>query len=787
VSDTPSTSPIGRRRPRPATRRALEGRGRYVDDFSLPRMLHAAFLRSPYARARILAIDTGAAKSVAGVARVVTGADLEKICAGWRGNSGVLPGLNSPLQRALAVAQVAYQGEPVAAVLADSRAAAEDGVEQIHVEWQEETPTRSLAEAQTAPPAHPELANNTGFHMAIGTPENFAQAEREAAFVIEETLSFARHTAVPLESRGLIADFNPADGTLTVHHSHQTPNEMQALFGELLGIEQHLIRIVTPDIGGGFGMKLHLYPDEVATVAMSKLAGRPVKFIADRLESFQADTHAREHLITARIAVSATGRILGFEVRDICGMGAYSVRLRTSVSEALMAIRVIGAPYDFAQYHGSVDAVFQNRPMTGAYRAVGYPIGCAVTEHLVDRAARRLSRDPAQFRRDNFMPKDGVAYKTPTGAQLAELSHRACLEKILPLIGWDALARERDRLRASGVYRGIGIAAFVEQAAPNSELNGAGGMPVIAMESATLKLEPSGTVRCMVGTTEMGQGTTATYAQIAAAAIGVPVESVGNLGGDTGMMAAGGGSWGSRGTAIGGEAVLQAGKRLRAEILGAAGRLLQSDPEALDVVEGSIILRETGAARLTLKELAEIAYFRGHLLPPGPTPQFVITQQYRRPRDPLIATNGVQASHLELDIDTGIVRLLKHWVVEDCGRIINPLLVDEQIRGGVAQGIGAALFEACRYDTRGQLLSGSLADYLVPMAGEMPDIVIGHVETLYSGSELGSKGAGEAGTCAAGAAVLNAVNDALSPFGAVMRELPITPAAVLAALAEARR
>jgi carbon-monoxide dehydrogenase large subunit len=496
-----------------------------------------------------------------------------------------------------------------------------------------------------------------------------------------------------------------------------------------------------------------------------------------------SDTHAREHRVTARIAVSGEGRILGFEVEDLCGMGAYSVRPRTSVAEALMAVRIVGAPYDFAHFHGTIDAVFQNRPPTASYRAVGYPIGCAVTEHLVDRAARRLGRDPAEFRRRNLMPAERMPYITPSGAQLAELSHHACLEKILRLMHWGALKEERDELRSRGIHRGIGLAAFVEQGAPNSEINGAGLVPVISTESTTIKVEPSGVVRCTVGTTELGQGVTAGHAQIAAAAIGVPVDDVATIGGDTALVPVGGGTWGSRGIAVGGEAVWQAGRRLRDEILRAAGRLLQADADALDLIDGAIVLRETGAPRLTLKELAEIVYFRGHLLPPGPTPQFALTHHYRRPRDPLIATNGIQASYVEVDIETGIVRLLKHWVVEDCGRIINPLLVDEQIRGGVVQGIGAALFEACCYDEQGQLLSGTMADYLVPMAGDMPDIDIDHVETLYSGTELGAKGAGEAGTCAAAAAVLNAVNDALAPLGAVVNALPITPASILAAFA----
>ncbi|MGN6459822.1 MAG: xanthine dehydrogenase family protein molybdopterin-binding subunit [Pseudolabrys sp.] len=777
---------IGQRRPRPETRRALEGNGRYLDDIHLPRMLHAAFLRSPHAKAAILGIDIAAALQSPGVAHVFVGADFTEICRGWRGNSAVLAGLNSPLQRPLAVDRVTFQGEPVALVLAQSRSAAEDALGCIEVDWEVEPATGSLISAATDAPIHPDLKSNVGFQTTIGSAESFAEAARQAQHVIEETLFFTRHTGMPLETRGLIASYNTSDGTLLVHHSHQTPNEIQSMLATIFDLGQHNIRILSPDIGGGFGIKLHLYPDEVAVIAASLRTGRPVKFVADRLESFVSDVHAREHRVVARIAVGADQKILGFDINDLCGMGGYSVHPRTSVAEALLAMRCIGTPYDFPHFHATIEAVFQNRPPTGAYRGVGTPIGCAVTEHLVDRAAATLGVDRVAFRRRNLLSSDRLPLQNPCGLQLFDLSNVATFDKTLELMQYDALAAERDRLRTAGIYRGIGLAPFVELTAPGPEINGPGQLPITALESAVVKIEPSGVVRCLVGLCEIGQGARASMAQVAADAIGVPVDQVQVMTGDTAAIPAGGGAWASRSAALGGEAIWRAGRTVRAEILKAAANLLQSSDDDLDIADGMIVDRTTRAARMPLRELAEIIYYRGHLLPPGPVPQLSATEQFRRIKHPFIPTNGTQAASVEVDIETGIVKVLGYWVVEDCGRIINPLLVDEQIRGGVVQGIGEALFEALHYDDQGQLLTGSFADYLLPMAGDIPDIVIGHVETPYSGSELGAKGVGEAGTCGASAAILSAVNDAIAPLGAIVRQLPITPAMILDAVEAAR-
>ncbi|HVH75956.1 MAG TPA: xanthine dehydrogenase family protein molybdopterin-binding subunit [Stellaceae bacterium] len=783
--DAPPGLPIGRPMPRPATRRLVEGRGRYVDDFVLPRMLHAAFLRSPYARAAIERLDTAEAARMPGVARIFTGNELAQVCRGWRGNSAAYPGMNSPVQRPLAIGRANFQGEPVALVLADSRAQAEDAAEKIAVEWCPEPATSSLEAAAGEPPAHPELASNLGWRHEIQTP-GFAPAFAGAATIVEDCLVFGRHTGVPLEPRGLVAEYDAGDEVLTLHHSHQVPHQMQQHFADLLGLGEHRVRVQCPDVGGGFGIKLHLYPDEIAIAAAALLVRRPIKWIADRLESMMSDIHARENAVAARMALDAEGRLIGFEFRDVCGMGAYSIYPRASPGEALGAVRTLGAPYSFRHFRAAVEAVFQNRPPTAMYRAVGFPIGTTTTERLVDRAARALGEDPAALRRRLYMRPEEMPCTSPNGTRLFELSHEACLDRLLQLMDYEALKAERERLRGQHVFRGIGLAAFVELTAAGVEVYGAAERPVIAMDSVALKIEPSGGVRVLASVTEQGQGTSAAIAQIVAAALGVGVEAVHVATGDTAFVPAGGGAWASRGVAIGGEAAWEAGRRLKDQVLRMAGRLLQVEAQALDLVGGAVVERDSGAARMPLKELAELAYMRGHLLPPDAPLELAVSHQYRRTAEAWIPTNGIQASYLELDPETGLVRLLKHWCVEDCGRVVNPLLLDEQIRGGVVQGIGGALFEACRYDEEGQLLSGTLADYLVPMTGEMPDIVIGHVETPFSGTALGAKGAGESGTCAAAAALLNAVNDALAPLGAEVCELPMTPAAILAALEKAR-
>ena len=771
---------IGQPLPRAATARLVAGRGSYLDDVSARGEVHAAFLRSPYPHAGFRITGTEAARALPGVVAVLTEADLAAVCQPWQTKTGSAPGMVSPPQRALAKDEACYQGEPIAMVLALSRAVAEDAAELVEVEWQELPAITNLAAAleADAPPAHQGLTSNLAWSTELKGGDIEA-AFAAAALVVEDRLTFTRSTGVTLEPRGVLAQYNPASQALEVRISHQMPHQLQRHLADLLGVPLGRVRVICPDVGGGFGLKMHVYPDEIATCAAARLLGRPVRFVADRAEALLSDIHAREHIVEARMAVDAEGRILGFDVQDVQGLGAYSIFPRSSTTEGVSALRSLGAPYRFSAYRGRLRSVLQNKVPTGQYRSVGHPVGIAVAERLVDLAAAARGEDPLEFRRRNLVAQAEMPWVNPLGARMAELSHQQCLAKLEALLDLPTLRTEIAAMRAAGRCIGLGFASIVEFTATGPEGYGRAGVLVAAVDTVVLSLEPSGEVTARASISEIGQGTTQGLAQVVSDALGVAPDQVLMGSGDTATTPHGGGAWASRGAAIGGEAAWGAGRKLRAEVLAAAA-LLQCAPETLDVRDGRIT--DASGPRMTLAELAETVTFRGYELPAGVQPQLTVAHHYRREQDTALTTNGFQASLVEIDAETGIITPLRHWAVGDCGRLLNPLLVEGQVRGGVVQGIGEALFEACRYDETGQFLSGTLADYLLPMAGEMPDITVAHVETPYSGSVLGAKGAGEAGTAGAPAAILNAVNDALAPHGASVSELPVTPGVVLRAL-----
>lgn len=782
MSGGPPERYIGARRPRAEVRRLAEGRGVYVDDIALPRMVHAAFARSPFAHARINAIETAAALRSPGVVAIFTGRDIAPHVTPWKGVLSHVPALRSVAQHALPIERACWHGEPVAIVVAESRAAAEDAVELIEIAWEAlpvvATPETALDPA--TPIIHPELGSNLAFERSFETG-NVAAAMATAPVRVERRFRFDRQTGVTPEPRAILADYSAADERLTVYHSGQTPHVMQALLAKHLGLEEDQVRVVCRDVGGAYGIKIHFYGDEIATVAAAKLLQRPVKFIPDRLESFLTDIHARGHRVRARMSLEQDGRISAYEVDGLMEIGAYSAYPRASVHEINMLINMSGAAYEIANYRASGKCVFQNKNITSQFRAVGHPMLTTVCEGMIDFAAAAAGLDPLEVRRRNFIPDDGYPRTTPTGRKFDGGSHQACLRKLEALMDYPKLRAEQSGLRAANIHRGIGVATFVESTGPGTTSYGMGGAPISAQDSTTVSLEPAGTIVCASGVTEQGQGTHAMLAHVIADAVGVAIETVRVITGDTDRTPYGGGTWGSRGAAIGGEATWNAGRALRANILAVAGRLLQTAPAELDIVRGAVVDRG-GRERISLAELARIAYYRGAELPDDVHPEFRVTRSFRPIGDTHAYTNGLHATYLEVDIETGFVRLLGYWVVEDCGTMVNPLLVEEQIRGGVALGLGWALLEHCVYDDEGQLQNGTMADYLVPMATDIPDIRIDHVETRTTASQLGIKGAGESGVIGAPAAVLNAVNDALRPFGAALSEIPLTPRRILAAL-----
>jgi carbon-monoxide dehydrogenase large subunit len=773
---------IGESVPRPNAQRLLQGRGAFTDDLRFPRLAHVAFFRSPHAHARIKRLDFAEALQQPGVIGVFDGRAVAEYCKPWVAVLAHLKGIKSPPQHAIAIDRACWQGEACAAVVAESRTQAEDAVQLIEAEWEELPVVVDMEQSlENKTTIHPELGDNICFkreHDTGGVDEVFAKAD----VVVEDTFHFGRHTGVCVEGRAILADYNAGEHSLTVYHATQAPHMMQDIFSRHLGIPEANVRVITKDVGGSYGIKVHVYADEMATAALSVMLRRPVKFVADRLESFLSDIHAREHRARVRLACTRAGEIVAFDLDDLTAIGPYSVYPRTSGIEGNQVVNLTGGPYKHQKYRARMHVVFTNKNVTCQYRAVGHPIAVALTEGIVDLGAQKLGMDPAEFRRKNLIADDAYPYTFPSGIKFEKLSHHKALDLLLKLTDYAQLRAEQSRLRKEKIYRGIGIAAMIEVTNPSPAFYGVGGARISAQDGATLRLEPTGMLTVMCSVTEQGQGTEAIFAQIAASAVGVSMDKVKVITGDTGVTPYGGGTWASRGAGIGGEAVLQAGRALRSNMLDIAAAVLKLDKQELDVSENNVINRLTREPKLPLAELGRIAYFRPDTLPMDFQSELTVTRHYTPRQYGFTFTNGFQASHVEVDPDTGFVKLLKHWCVEDSGTVINPMLVDEQLRGGVVQGIGAALYEECLYGPDGQLLNGNMADYLVPMSGEMPDIVCAHIETPTLQSQLGAKGVGEAGTAGAPAAVMNAINDALAPLGARVTRMPFTPERILQAL-----
>ena len=772
--------------PRRDTARLIAGKGRYTDDIAVAGLLHVAFLRSPFPHARIEGIDASAARSMPGVVAVLTADDVAAVCSSWQTRLALVPSHVSPPQTPLAKDEACWQGEAVVAVVATSRALAEDAAEQVEITWTELPAIADMdaAAALDAPRVNNTMASNLGLDHSFAAGDPVA-AFRDAAVVVEHDFGFDRQTGVTLEPRTIVAEFDPRLRQLTVHHSHQVPFQMRDVFATQLELPLGNVRVVTPDVGGAFGMKLSAYPDEMAVAAIAVLLGRPVKFCADRLESFLSDNHAREAKVHGRLAVDRDGKLMALEVSVASGFGAYAAYPRGSTGEGLQAVHMQAAPYRLTNFRGRVRGYYQNKPPSGILRAVGQPIATTVTEQLLDLAARQLNIDPAEIRHRNYVDTTAASARSAGGIVLAELSLARCHERLLELMNYAGLRQEQAELRQRGVYRGIGLAVFIEQTAVGTALYGPQNVRVSAQESCRLTLEPDGCIRCATSITDQGQGTRMGLVQIIADELGIDLGAIEITTGDTQATPFGGGAWASRGLALGGEATLLAARRLKQNVLTIAGALLQTEAAALRLKDGAIH-NAAGLLQMRLADLAATALFKSHTIPLTELPALEVIESFAPREQPYVAANGIQAAHVEVDPELGDIRVLDFWVVEDCGRVINPALVDGQIRGGVVQGIGAALYEQCIYGADGQFGNASLADYLVPMAREMPEIHIAHVETPTSATTLGARGVGEAGTVGAAAAIWTAVNDALSPFGAEMTTQPFTPARVRERIRAAR-
>ena len=772
---------IGARVKRGDDPRLLTGRGRYVDDLTLPRMVHAAFVRSAHAHARLGRVDLERARRAPGVVGVLAGEAVARLCKPYRGVLLHYKGMKTGAMLPLAVERVRYVGEPIVAIAAESRAAADDAATLIDVEY-EPLPAVLAPDAAVgtgAPLIHPELGDNILYEtrLAAGDVERaFAGAGR----VWTRTFTTGRHTGVPLEPRSLIADYEPATRALTVWISTQVPHMMQAVLAELFRLREPRVRVIAPDVGGSFGIKIHVYQDDMAVCALAMTLGRPVKFIASRRESFLSDIHAREQTIHVEVAADGDGVLTAMRASITAGVGPYSAYPRSSMVEGGQVLRLLPGPYRLRHYDAALRVVAQNKVVTSQYRAVGHPIATAVTESMIDLVARDLGLDPAEVRRRNLVRPEELPYTSVTGNVFDSGSYQAALARLLEVAGYDQLRREQKAARAEGRYVGLGLACFVELTGPGAQFYGVGGAPISGQEGTTLRLEPGGAITALVGVTNQGQGTHTALAQIIADELDVDLDDVSVLSGDTAVVPYGGGTWASRGMPIGGGATLLAARALGERIRAVAAALLEAD--AADILLGGrrAVVRGSPGRGLSFTEIAHAAHFRSNELR-GVEPSLEATVHYTNPAA-WTFTNGAHLAVAEVDVETGRVRVLRYVAVDDCGRIVNPALVEGQIAGGVAQGLGGALKEQCVYDDAGQLLSTTLMDYAVPTFADIPPIETHHIETSAPTIAGGFKGAGEAGVTGAPAAILNAVNDALAPLGVMLTDQPITPERVVRAL-----
>ncbi len=753
---------------------ALVGRSRYLADLRQPGQLEVAFLRSPHAHARIRRIDVARAATLPSVVSVMTGAEAARMCRPWRGVLANYPGMKAGAQHPLATGKVRFAGEPVAAVVAASRYLAEDACDAIQVDYE---PLPAVTEAEDAlkpgaPVLHEDLGDNLVYHKDVKAGDAdraFAEADR----VIRDVVDLGRHTGVPLDPRGCLALFEPLDRSLTLWSSSQIPFVLRAVLAELLGLEEPRIRIISPAVGGGFGVKLHVYQDEITTCLLALKLGRPVRWIGDRRESLLADIVARDERIEVEVAARKDGTILGMRARILSGIGAYSVYPRTSVSEGYMVGLCLPGPYAIQHYDFAVDIVHTNTSPLGHYRGVGGPAAVVAMEGVMDRVARELGLDPAEVRMRNMVRGHQFPYRSATGFLYESGSYTESLQRALDTAGYGALREAQARSRGAGRHLGIGLSCFVEITAPGSRQYGVGGAPISAQDGATIRFEPDGRVTAMLGTPSQGQGLRTAVSQVVADELSVPIETVTVLDGDTAVNPHGGGLWGSRGAVVVAGAALLTAQAVRRKLLQLAGHLLEAHPDDLELADGKVRVKGSPSRFLPLVEITRAAYFKANNLPAGLDPGLEATCHYEPP--PMTFTNGAHLAVVEVDPETAGVKLLRYVSVEDCGRMINPTLVEGQVQGGVAQGIGAALFEYLPFDAQGQPMATSLMDYLLPTAADLCDLEVEHIETPSPFSVGGFKGIGEAGTVGAPAAIANAINDALAPLGLRITDQPVTP------------
>ena len=742
--------------------RLLRGQGRYLDDLVLPRMLALAFVRSPYAHAGVGAIDGRAARALAGVAAVITAAELRDVAplAPRLGGEGFTPSA----WPALAGGEVRFAGQAVAAVLAATPYTAADGCEAVRVDY---APRAAVTDLDAG------LAHGRVVFRRAYRHGDVDAAFAGAAIVLRERFTHARCAAVPMEPRGVLADW---DGdTLTVWSSTQVPSPLRAVLAASLALPETRVRVIAPDVGGGFGLKTHVFPEELAVAAAARLVGRPVKWIETRREQLAAAAHAREQRVEVEAAAGADGVVRALRARTISDAGAYHIFPLTGALEPLGSASILPGPYRVEVYEYEALAVQTHKPPLGAYRGVGMTMGAFVMERTLDLLAERLGLDPVEVRRRNFIPRESYPFISASGMRYDSGDFPKTLEQALALSGYEALRREQAEARAAGRLVGVGVACYTEYTGMGSDVFRRRGMhDVRGVESATVTMEPDGAVRCATSFPSQGQGHATTIAQVVADRLGVTPERVHLAPADTAVAPAGSGTFGSRGAVSIGGTVAVAADRVRARLQALAASVLEAAAADIVLEDGRAHVRGLPDRVVPVAELAALAYSppRGGL-PPELGPGLSATI-YFDPPGPTFS-GAVHVAAVEVDAATGRVSLRRYVVVEDCGPVVNPTIVEGQIHGAVAQGLGEALQEEIVYDGEGQLLTGTLMDYALPRADDVPAFDVGHMETPSPIMPGGVKGMGEGGTIGAPAAVANAVADALRARGVRITALPIRP------------
>ncbi len=750
--------------------RLLAGKGTYVDDIQPPHLLYAAFVRSPHAHARILRIETARATALDGVVAVLTADDLpERI-------RGPLPRLiphptliHHKTQVALARDFVHHVGEPIAMVVAESRYVAEDGMDLVEVEFEPLPAVVDLEEAARpgSPTVHEDLDTNVAaqYTQRVGNVED---AFARAPHIFRERFVMDRGSSSPIETRGVVAVWDGRARQLTVWDSTQAPIRIRNFLSQLLNLPQNSVRVIAPDIGGGFGPKIMMcYPEEILIPHAAMVLGRPVKWIEDRREHFVATNHEREQIFDAQIAVDDEGRILGVRVVFLHDAGAY---IAYGLIVPIVSSTTLPGPYKIANYHAEFRAVFTNKTQVSPYRGAGRPHGVFVMERLMDRVARELGIDRAEVRRRNFIqphefPYDlgGLIFQDNARLIYDSGNYPAVLAKVLEMIDYDGWPARQAAARRQGRTLGLGLAFYVE------------GTGIGPYEGCRVTVEPSGKVLAATSVGTQGQGHFTIFAQIVADALGVDVRDVAITTGDSGAFGWGTGTFASRGAVVAGNAVALAARAVREKTLTVAATLLEARPDDLELAGGRVFVRGAPARSVALGEVAVAANpLRGTIPPEWEGPGLEASRYFAPPRGSF--ASGCHTAIIEIDRGTGALRIDRYVVVHDCGKIINPMILEGQIRGGVAQGIGGAFYEKLVYDENGQLLTQTFMDYLLPTLAEVPQIEIGHVETPSPLNPLGVKGAGEAGVIPVPAVFASAIDDAL---GTRITEMPLSHARLL--------